>query len=256
MNTARRRAAIPLAPPLRSRLGAYSASTMVTGALSIASSDAAVVYTTANQFFTDSVKNDGNFAVFNVDFNGDSVTDLRLWTRDMTATGTPSDNDALITGPVGLPGTVVGLLVSGYNYVSRLNAGAMIDGSAALISLGDPPAGNTVGWMADSNGFINSQWREVPNNTGYVGARFTIGSDAAHRQPSGWIWNQSAGYYPARVCLREHSQCWDWRGRPGADQSRTPRARQCGTRCAPPPPNRTPRLKRAGVPVAGSHGAR
>ena len=198
-----RRAAVSLNPSLRSRLGAYSAGA-VTGAFSIASSDAAIVYTSANEYITDATTNDPLFEVFPVDFNGDTITDLRLWTKDMTGTGTPGDNDALITGPVGVPGTVVGIVATGYNYVSRLNAGTIIDGSAALINLNDPPAGDTVGWMADSNGFSNSQWTEAPTNTGYVGVRFRIGQNTHY----GWMRltinpQGPAGTNPRAITLHE-----------------------------------------------------
>lgn len=161
--------------PLLSRLGAYSAGA-VTGALSIASSDAAVVYVNANQFITDPFTNDSSYTTRDVDFNGDTVPDLQLWTRDATGSADRTNNDAFIAAPdgIGLSVSVVGQSNSGYLYPARLAAGAMIDGSAGLITLSNPPGQATVGWLADSDGFPGSQFKAAPNNTGYVGVRFII----------------------------------------------------------------------------------
>jgi hypothetical protein len=217
MSHSRPRRAAPFHAPLGSRLGSYSAGAL-TGALSIASSDAAIVYVnpTPDRFMDDPVKNDFFFASHDVDLNSDSVVDLRLWTKDstnVTPPDLPTDNDAIIVGPLGLPVTVVGQNVAGYNYVSRLSAGAVIDASANLITLNDPPDGPTVGWMADSNGFPNSQFVAAPNNTGYVGVRFVI----AGQNHFGWMRltvnpQGMAGANPRAITLHE----WAYESTPNA----------------------------------------
>jgi PEP-CTERM motif len=216
MSVSRKRRAAPLTASLGSRLGNYSAGAL-TGALSIASSDAAVVFVNAepDRFMDDPVKNDFFFASYDVDLNSDSVVDLRLWTKDSTNIAppdSPTDNDALIVGPLGLPVTVVGQNVAGYNYVSRLSAGAVIDASANLITLTDPPDGPTVGWMADSNGFPSSQFVAAPNNTGYVGVRFVING----QNHFGWMRltvnpQGMAGANPRAITLHE----WAYESTPG-----------------------------------------
>ena len=164
------------------RLAAYSATTLA-GALSITSSDAAIVYTNNNNaLLVDTVTTDGSFASYSFDLNDDAVQDFRLWTRDNTGSSSPWNNDAALSAPLGAGLTVdaVGVL-AGSNYPARLSAGATIDGSAAFVSLPQFTTGSNPGWLADGDsggaGFAASNWIVEPNNTGYLGLRFKISGD-------------------------------------------------------------------------------
>jgi PEP-CTERM motif len=168
---------------LHNRIAAYSATTL-TGALSITCSDAAIVYVNnGDQLLTDTVTTDTSYGAYSFDLNGDTVADFRLWTRDMTGTATPYDNNALFTAPLGTGLTVgvMGAVNGGFNYPSRLNAGAVIDGSAAFLTLGQVSTAQSVGWLADGHaggpGYSASQWIAAPNNTGFLGVRFKIGAN-------------------------------------------------------------------------------
>src|SRR5262245_45276429 len=125
MRPLRQRPPASLSNALRRRLGAYSTGA-VTGALSIASSDAAVVYVNAGPFITDPITRVFLYQAVDVDFNADTIPDLQLWTRDATRTADPTNNDAFIAAPagVGLSVNIVGQALSGYLYPSRLAAGA------------------------------------------------------------------------------------------------------------------------------------
>jgi len=168
---------------LHNRIAAYSATTL-TGALSITCSDAAIVYVNnGNQLLIDAVTADTGFTAQTFDLNSDAVADFRLWTRDTTGTFTPYNNDALFTSPFGT-GLTVGVVGQSFNnlkYPSRLNAGNVIDGSAAFLTLGQVSTPTTVGWLADGHangpGYAGSQWTVAPGNTGFLGVRFKIGAD-------------------------------------------------------------------------------
>ena len=70
-----------LSPALNSRVAGYSLGAVV-GALSVASSNAAVIYVNAgNQILADTTPGNGNSQFYPVDLNGDSVVDFRLSTR-------------------------------------------------------------------------------------------------------------------------------------------------------------------------------
>ena len=111
---------------LHSRLGIYSAGA-VTGALSIVSSDAAIVYVNSGVLLTDNLTTDGSYTAWSIDFNGDAVSDMRIWTKDATGSAAPLANNAFITAPAQAGGNVGVLGVTNANnfhYPSRLAAGA------------------------------------------------------------------------------------------------------------------------------------
>ena len=168
---------------LGARIATYSAGAAV-GALSIASSNAAIVYVNAgNQLLTDVVTTDSNFAAYSFDLNTDGNADLRLWTRDSTGSATPFDNSALLAAPLGAGLTLgaMGVTAAGYMYPSRLAMNSVIDASATFLTLPQVSTGATVGWLADGHatgpGYTNSQWVLPGTNSGYLGLRFKIGAN-------------------------------------------------------------------------------
>ena len=219
MKSSRRTApSFPVA--LSSRLGACSTG-VITGALSLVSSDAAIVYVnnSAGPVLVDNVTTDTNYAAFSFDLNNDGAMDLRFWTQDRTGTATNFDNNALLTAPLGAGLTLgaVGLAAGGYMYPARLAGGAVIDGSAGFVTLPQVTSGTTVGWLADGNangpGYPGSQFTVVPTNTGYVGLKFKI----AGNDHFGWIritvapQSTVAGSSPRAITVHE----WAYEDVPG-----------------------------------------
>ena len=163
-----------LAPELQSKIFTYSVGTAV-GLLSIASSNAATIYVNAgNQLLADTVINNGASTFYPLDLNSDGVIDLRLRTRIDT---TESTNLAHVVAPVaaGSAVGVMGAIAGAYAYAQRLAAGTLIDGSAAFLNITQAAA--NVASMAVGPGYINSQWAVAPNNTGYLGIKFKIGTN-------------------------------------------------------------------------------
>jgi hypothetical protein len=167
-----------LSPSTSSRLASYSSSAAV-GALSLASSNAAIVYVNAgNTLLSDPVPNNGGSAFFPVDLDSNGVSDLRLRVR--SETGTPNPSLALVYAAniAGSAVGVVGTTVGAYPYAGRLSAGTVIDGSSGFLVLSTATV-NVVGngaSMAFGPGYANSQWAFAGSNSGYLGVRFNIGT--------------------------------------------------------------------------------
>jgi hypothetical protein len=166
-----------LSPSTSSRLASYSSSAAV-GALSLASSNAAIVYVNAgNTLLTDPVPNNGGSVFYSVDLDFNGVTDLRLRVRAEALNGPAGPNSlaqvvaATVTGSaVGVIGQVVG----GFPYAARLAPAAIIDGSAGFLVVSQAAA--NVASMAYGPGYLNSQWATAGANSGYLGLRFNIGT--------------------------------------------------------------------------------
>jgi hypothetical protein len=168
-----RNSSAALSPTLNSRLTTYSLGA-VAGAMTIASSDAAIVYVNGNdQVLADTLPGDGISSFYAMDLNGDSVVDFRLRTRIDTAV--PSLAMVVPSTAVGSSVGIVGTVVGGYPYAARLSAGNLIDGSGAFLTL-TQVAGN-VASMAFGTGYANSQWAFTGANSGYLGIRFNIGAN-------------------------------------------------------------------------------
>lgn len=195
---------------------------MITGALSLVSSDAAIVYVnnSAAAPLVDGITTDTSYAAFSFDLNNDGAMDLRFWVKDRTGVvGSTFDNDALLTAPLGAGLTLgaVGMAAGGYLYPARLAGGATIDGSAGFITLPQVSSGATVGWLADGNaggpGYVNSQFTVAPTNTGYIGLKFII----AGNDHFGWIritvapQSTVAGSHPRAITVHE----WAYEDVPG-----------------------------------------
>jgi hypothetical protein len=160
-----------LSPVLASKLSTYFLGA-VAGAMTVASSNAAIIYVNGNdQILTDSTPNDGVSTFYPIDLNGDSVVDFRLRTRVDAPNLAMVVPSTVLGSSVGIVGTVVG----GYPYAARLAAGAVIDGSGAFLTL-TQAAGN-VASMAFGPGYANSQWAFAGANSGYLGVRFNIGAE-------------------------------------------------------------------------------
>ena len=197
---------------LSTRLGACSTG-VITGALSLVSSDAAIVYVnnSAAAPIVDTNTTDASYTTLAFDLNSDGAMDLRFWTQDRTGTATNYDNNALLTAPLGAGLTLgaVGIAANGYLYPARLAGGASIDGSAGFVTLPQVSTGGTVGWLADGNangpGYTNSQFTVVPTNTGYIGLKFKI----AGNDHFGWIritvapQSTVAGSHPRAITVHE-----------------------------------------------------
>lgn len=170
----------PISPSTSSRLARYSSSAAV-GALSLASSNAAIVYVNGGDtLLTDPVPNNGGSTLYAYDLDSDGVNDLRLRVRsEVTGVGTAASlslvHAANIAGAsVGIAGQNVG----NYPYAGRLSAGTTIDGSTAFLVLTTTTV-NTIGngaSMAFGPGYANSQWAFAGSNSGYLGVRFNIGT--------------------------------------------------------------------------------
>ena len=168
-----------LSPSTSSRLASYSSSAAV-GALSIASSNAAIVYFNGgNTLLTDAVPNNSSYAFYSVDLNSDTVSDLRFVVRS-TSIGTVNPSRALIIAAdiAGSAVGVVGQTVAGFDYAGRLSAGTVIDGSAAFLVLTTASVGvpGNLASMAYGPGFPASEWAFAGSNSGYLGLRFNIGT--------------------------------------------------------------------------------
>lgn len=162
-----------LSPSTSSRLATYSSSAAV-GALSLASSNAAIVYVNGgNTLLTDPIPNNGNYGFYPFDLDSNGTVDLQFLVRSI-APGNGSQ--ALIVAPdtVGAAVGILGQVVTGYPYADRLSAGVSIDGSAGFLNLTEA-AGN-VASMAFTPAFPNSQWALAGSNSGYLGIRFNIGT--------------------------------------------------------------------------------
>ncbi len=168
---------------LSARITTYSAGAAV-GALTIASSNAAIVYVNAgNQLLTDVVTTDTFFAAYSFDLDTDGNADLRLWTQDSTGSATPFDNNAFLAAPLGAGLTLgaMGAAAGGYMYPARLALNSVIDASATFLTLPQVSTLTTFGLLADGHatgpGYLNSQWIQPGSNSGYLGLRFKIGAN-------------------------------------------------------------------------------
>ncbi len=164
-----------LSPSTSARLASYS-STAAVGALSLASSNASIVYVNAgNTLLADPVPNNANYGFFPFDLNADSINDIAFAVR-ATATGsaTPSFAVVLASEVVGSAVGVIGQEIAGYPYADRLSGGTLIDGSSGFLVLTE--ADSNVASMAFGPGFPNSQWAVPGSNSGYLGVRFNIGT--------------------------------------------------------------------------------
>ncbi|MGZ5021062.1 MAG: PEP-CTERM sorting domain-containing protein [Chthoniobacterales bacterium] len=140
----------------------------VSGAVTTA--DAAIVFVNYNnQVVTDATTGDSTFSLTPFDLDGNGTIDFRLGVRS----GDTNGGGAIILCPTGGSLGVVGLTnSSGYNYVSRLAAGATIGPSALFVTLSGTGFGARAS-MASGNGFPLSEWASPSPSTGYVGIRFT-----------------------------------------------------------------------------------
>lgn len=159
-----------------SRLASYSSSAAV-GALSLASSNAAIVYVNGGDtLLTDPSPSNGISAFFPYDLNSDGTNDLRLRVRsEVTGVGTVASLAMVVAAAeTGSAVGVIGTTVGNYPYAGRLAAGALIDGSAGFLVV-TQAAGNAAS-MAFGPGYANSQWAFAGSNSGYLGVRFNIGT--------------------------------------------------------------------------------
>jgi hypothetical protein len=162
-----------LSPSTSSRVASYSSSAAL-GALSLASSNAAIIYVNGgNKVLSDPAPNNADYSVFPYDLNADGVSDLRFAVRS-TSLGTANPSFAGVYAPdvAGSAIGVVGQYLSGYPYAGRLSAGTVIDRSIGFIVLAQV-AGNPAS-MAFGPGYPNSQWAFAGSNSGYLGVRFRI----------------------------------------------------------------------------------
>ena len=90
-------------------------------------------------------------------------------------------NFAAIQGPTGGSIDVIGVNIGGYNYPSRLTAGALIGAAGPFLTLGAASPGS----MALNSGYPNSKWASAgsPGLSGFLGIRFTSGGNTYF----GWI---------------------------------------------------------------------
>ena len=164
----------PLSPSTASRLASYS-STAAVGALSLASSNAAIVYVNAgNTLLPDPIATDTFFGIYPYDLNSDGVSDLRFAVRAGTSEFNPSRAVVIAANQVGSAVGVIGQTIDSYPYADRLAAGALIDGSSGFLVLTQQAANPAS--MAFGQGYPNSQWAFAGSNSGYLGVRFNIGS--------------------------------------------------------------------------------
>lgn len=166
-----------LSPSTSSRLASYSSGAAV-GALSLASSNAAIVYVNGgNTLITDPIPNNGGSAFYSYDLNSDGVSDLRLRVRSETGTANASLTLVHAANIAGASVGIVGQTVGAYPYAGRLSAGTVIDGSSGFLVLTTTTAGviGNAASMAFGPGYANSQWAFAGSNSGYLGVRFNIG---------------------------------------------------------------------------------
>lgn len=150
------------------------------GAASVTGSHAAIVFINAgNALIADANTTDGAYFSFPLDLNSDGTTDIQLWHRQDST----QNNAAVLVAPPGGSVGVVGSVRAGLLYPSRIPAGALIDASAAFLNLTLPAGTATIGWLAEEGGFAGSQWITAPNNTGYAGIQFRIGTNVHY----GWL---------------------------------------------------------------------
>jgi hypothetical protein len=171
---------VSLSPSLSAKLSRYSAAAAV-GAVTLSGSQAAIVYINyGNLLIADPTPNDNIRVLFNFDIDQNGTVDLR-WRQSIEADNAPP-NFAGLRGPVGGTVDVIGLAINpppdppatAYLYPSRLAADTIIGPSAAFIPIA---SGGLAGSMAYGPGYAGSQWASAaPNNTGYLGVRFKIGT--------------------------------------------------------------------------------
>ncbi len=163
---------------------AYTAAgAAVTAAGMVGDAQAAISFIDYNDtIIVDPVMGDGvnpgptGWGLFDIDFNGDAQVDVHIAYQQFSTTG----GAANIFPATGAATSVVGNISSGFNYPSRLPAGASIGPSAAFIAVnGGIQAGR--GDLAWGPGYLSSQWVAPaggPPATGHLGFRFQInGSD-------------------------------------------------------------------------------
>jgi hypothetical protein len=165
--------------PFRSKSATCSLGALA-GAMTVASSNAAIVYVNAgDQVLADTVPNNGISTFYPIDLDSNGVMDFRLRTRiDPDADAAPPQCLAQV-----VPSTVVGsglgviglVAATGFPYAARLAAGNMVDGSAGFLGL-TQSAGN-VASLAYGPGYANSEWAFAGANSGYLGIRFNIGAN-------------------------------------------------------------------------------
>ncbi len=138
----------------------------------VTTADASVVFVNFNQTFVDSNTTDTSFTLFNFDLNNDGTVDFQLGQRIGAGTG-----GVIIVRPTTTPSLqVIGISSSGYNYGSRLAAGANIGGTTNnFISLNGTGFGQRAS-LVSGNGFPNSEWVSASGpSTGFLGIKFTVG---------------------------------------------------------------------------------
>jgi hypothetical protein len=168
---------------------AYTAAGAAAAAGMVGSAQAAVTFIDYNDtIIVDPIVGDGvnagtiaNWGLFPVDFNTDGQVDVYVGYRQFDEI----DGAANIWPASGAATGVVGLISSGFNYPSRLAAGASIGPSASFIAVnGGLQSGR--GDLAWGSGYLSSQWVAPPGGpaaTGYLGFRFRIGTDDHY----GWV---------------------------------------------------------------------
>ena len=153
-----------------------SAGTAAAAAGMVGNAGAAVTFIDYNDtVIVDTAVGDANWTGFNVDFNGDAQVDVVVAYRQFSATS----GTANIFPAAGATTSVVGVISAGFNYPSRLAAGASVGPSAAFIAVnGGLQQGR--GDMAWGPGYSSSRWVAPtggPAATGYLGVKFKIGAD-------------------------------------------------------------------------------
>lgn len=163
------KSAASLTPALTSRLAKYSAAAAA-GAVTISSSQAAIVYINyGNIVVADTNPADGNSAVLNFDIDQNGSLDMRWLSRHVATV--PDANFAALDSLGGQSLGVVGLVSDPFIYPARLAASVGIGASAAIENI---TPYTRIGSLAYGSGFPGSQWAgAAPDNTGYLGIRFT-----------------------------------------------------------------------------------
>jgi hypothetical protein len=144
----------------------------------VTTADSAIIFTNlSNAVFADTVPNNGSSEFFSFDVDGANGNDFRLRQRIDSSVG----NLAAIQGPVGGSIDVIGVNLGGYNYPSRLTAGALIGAAGPFLTLSSA----SVGSMALNSGYPNSKWASAgsPGLSGFLGIRFVSGGNTFF----GWI---------------------------------------------------------------------
>ncbi len=159
----------------------------------VTTTDASIVFTDyGNTLYKDTNTGDNRYTYYDFDFNHDGITDFSLSARQVGPGSTaPRNATALTTSPDKPSVDVVGITATSggqtYFYPSRLTLNTVIGPGAGFITLGlgGPPGSSYLipGFLAAGNGFPNSKWTTAGANSGFLGIRFTIGSEVHY----GWV---------------------------------------------------------------------